>query len=118
MPQVTVDGIALEVASGTKLTLAIEQAGINIGHRCGGKAKCTTCRVEFVSGEPQEMTQAEHDKLVSKGFYGQARLSCQMTVEADMELRSVVTLENMEAWTDTGPALGAAIIPEPVFIEP
>ena len=39
MPTVTVDGEkAFEVDAGKKLVLAIEDAGIDILHRCGGNA--------------------------------------------------------------------------------
>ena len=53
MPKVTVEGEkTFEVEPGKKLVLAIEDAGIDILHRCGGNARCTTCRVEFIAGEP------------------------------------------------------------------
>src|SRR5688572_3099461 len=55
MPKLAVEGFAtVEVENGKRLVLAIEQdAGVDILHACGGNARCTTCRVEFVSGEPQ-----------------------------------------------------------------
>jgi len=61
MPKLTVEGFApVDVESGKRLVLAIEQdAGVDILHACGGNARCTTCRIEFVSGEPVRMTQAE-----------------------------------------------------------
>src|SRR5579875_2960638 len=53
MPTVTVEGEkSFEVEPGKKLVLAIEDAGIDILHRCGGNAKCTTCRVQVVHGDP------------------------------------------------------------------
>ncbi len=103
MPTVTVNGKSIEATPETRLVLAIEEAGINIGHRCGGKARCTTCRVEFVSGEPDSMTEAEYAKLKEKGLLGKARLSCQILASHDMEVRALMTLEG-EGWTDTGPA--------------
>ena len=52
MPTVTIHGEkAVEVEAGKKLVLAIEDAGIDILHRCGGNARCTTCRVEVLDGE-------------------------------------------------------------------
>jgi ferredoxin len=44
--------------SGRKLVLAIEDAGIDILHRCGGNAKCTTCRVEILAGDPEKSVTA------------------------------------------------------------
>lgn len=74
-----------EAAAGTKLVKAIENAGIDISHRCGGEARCTTCRVKFLSEEP-EMGQKEHDTLEEDGFLGEARLSCQIRVAQDMSV--------------------------------
>ena len=49
MPKVTVDETTtFETPAGTKLVLAIEDAGIDILHRCGGNARCTTCRVQVL----------------------------------------------------------------------
>lgn len=43
-----------------RLGLAIEQdAGVDVMHACGGNARCTTCRVEFIEGEPAKMTAVE-----------------------------------------------------------
>ena len=58
MPQLTVEGFpTVEVEAGKRLVLAIEQdAGVDILHACGGNARCTTCRVEFIDGEPRRMT--------------------------------------------------------------
>ena len=89
MPQVTVEGEkSFEVPTGKKLVLGIEDAGIDILHRCGGQARCTTCRVEFVSGEPADMNAAERETLEEDGLLGQARLSCQVRVaDQDMTVR-------------------------------
>src|SRR5687768_17398 len=72
MPRLTVEGFdTVTVDEGKRLVLAIEQdAGVDILHACGGNARCTTCRVEFVSGEPPRMTQAEKTRLAEKGLSG------------------------------------------------
>lgn len=103
MPTITIGDASFTVAAGTRLVNAIEDAGVRIGHRCGGNARCTTCRVQFVHGEPTTMTPAEHAKLVDKGFLGQYRLSCQIIVDHDMHVVPQVTLETMPDWSDTGP---------------
>lgn len=112
MPTITIDGKAVEVEAGKRLVLAIEEQGINIGHRCGGNAKCTTCRVEFLAGEPSTMTQAEFAKLKQKGYWGQARLACQIVCDHDMSVHPLVTLESEPTWTDTGPALEPTVQPQ------
>ena len=112
MPKLTVDGNSAEFDSEKRLVLAIEELGVHIGHRCGGVARCTTCRVTFVSGEPEEMTRAEYDKLKEKDLLGQARLSCQLTCSQDMELKALMTLDSVEGWTDTGPEPALEVVPE------
>jgi ferredoxin len=111
MPNVIVDDRAIEVPTGTRLTLAIERAGIDIGHRCGGKARCTTCRVVFHEGEPSGMTRAEFVRLRDSDLLGRHRLSCQVVVEDDMRVESVMTKQNRD-WTDTGPAVDPEVVPE------
>lgn len=116
MPTLTVDGYGtFEVTEGTRLVLALERSGVDILHRCGGHARCTTCRVEFTSGEPQRMTEAERAVLDSKGLLGQARLSCQMLCEHDMALRPVQTAASSGLEPGREPA--EQIEPEPVWTE-
>ncbi|CAN5752290.1 2Fe-2S iron-sulfur cluster-binding protein [soil metagenome] len=89
MASLTIEGEGVfEVEAGKKLVLAIEDAGIDILHRCGGNAKCTTCRVEILSGEPAPMQQAERDRLAREADLGSAtRLSCQIRIESDLAVR-------------------------------
>ncbi len=114
MPQITIDGQAVEVQEGKRLVLAIEEAGVAIGHRCGGFARCTTCRVEFQNGQPDTMTEAEFNKLHDKGLYGTYRLSCQIVCDHDMAVHPMMTLQS-EGWTDTGPAPEPTVTPEAVW---
>lgn len=102
MPTLTANGESRTVDPTKRLVLAIEELGIHIGHRCGGNAKCTTCRVEFNEGEPEQYTRAEYNKLKERSLLGQYRLSCQHTVSHDMSVRPIMTLES-EGWSDTGP---------------
>jgi ferredoxin len=89
MPTVTVeDGPSFEVAEGTKLVLAIEDAGVDILHRCGGVARCTTCRVEILGGEAPAMQEAEQARLATENeLPPNTRLSCQIRVESDLTVR-------------------------------
>src|SRR5687768_8319676 len=93
MPMLTVEGFTpVEVENGKRLVLAVEQdAGVDILHACGGNARCTTCRVEFVSGEPDRMTQAEKTRLAERGLSG-VRLSCQIVCDHDMTIRAISRL--------------------------
>ena len=93
MPKLTVEGFpTVDVAEGTRLVRAIEtDAGVDILHACGGNARCTTCRVEFVSGEPTRMTMAEKTRLAERGLTG-VRLSCQIVCDLDMTVRAISRL--------------------------
>jgi len=88
MPNLTVEGEStFPVEAGTKLVLAIEDAGIDIMHRCGGNARCTTCRVQIISGDPGPMEELERERLAREASLGpDIRLSCQVRVESDLTL--------------------------------
>ncbi len=111
MPKLTVDGKAADVPNGQRLVLAIESQGINIGHRCGGFARCTTCRVEVHSGEPDTMTRAEFEILRTRDLLGKARLSCQIVCDHDISVTPLLTKENQN-WDSTGPAPETTVTPE------
>ena len=116
MPTLTVDGYGdITARNGERLVLALERGGVDILHRCGGFAKCTTCRVEFSQGEPERMTEAERVILSDKGLLGAARLSCQLTCEGDMSLRPVMTVQN--SGMESGKTPAEQIQPEPVWID-
>ena len=88
MPKLTIDGAGtIDVEKGTRLVNALEDNGGEPLHRCGGYARCTTCRVEFIAGEPELMTDAERKKLEAQGNLGKFRLSCQCTIEHDMHVK-------------------------------
>jgi ferredoxin len=110
MPTLTTNGESRDFDSTKRLVLAIEELDVHIGHRCGGNAKCTTCRVEFSEGEPETYTRAEYNKLKERGLLGQYRLSCQHTLSHDMSVRPIMTLES-EGWSDTGPVPDEAVQP-------
>jgi ferredoxin len=88
MPTLKIEGIGeFEVEKGVRLVNALIDHGGEPLHRCGGFARCTTCRVEFLAGEPESMTEAERTKLEGQGNLGDFRLSCQCTVEQDMHVK-------------------------------
>ncbi len=89
MPKLKIEGVGeFEVQAGTRLVNALEDNGGEPLHRCGGYARCTTCRVEFLAGEPEFMTEAEKAKLENKkGSQGHFRLSCQSKVDHDMHVK-------------------------------
>ena len=113
MPKLSVEGFGtVDVPAGKRLVLALEQdAHVDVLHACGGNARCTTCRVEFVSGEPSTMTTAEKNVLAMKGVTG-VRLSCQIACDGDMTVRAISRLEG-SGRSNAGPPPDGSIQPPP-----
>jgi ferredoxin len=116
MPKLTVEGVGdFTVPAGKRLVLALEdEAGVDQLHACGGNAACTTCRVEFVSGDPDQMTEAEKQVLAARGLTG-VRLSCQIPCDADMVVRCISRLAG-SGRKNVGPRPDDAITPPPVWV--
>jgi ferredoxin len=114
MPTLTVEGVGpFEVSADQRLVLALtDVAKVDQLHACGGKARCTTCRVEFVDGEPQNITVAEKDLLAARGLSG-VRLSCQILCDHDMTVRCISRLEG-SGRADAGARPADTIEPAPV----
>lgn len=115
MPKITVQleegERSFEVNSGTRLVLALEDNGVDVSHRCGGNAKCTTCACEISVGEPSKMTEAEKIKTFEKG-----RLSCQILVENDMTVKPLMRVKNMD-WDAPGGRPKDEVTPSPVWMQ-
>lgn len=106
MPVVVVEGESepISVAPGRRLVLAIEDAGIDILHRCGGNARCTTCRVEILEGDAGPMTDPERARLARvEDRTERMRLSCQVQVEHDLDVRVIRRLRDFPDMSDSGP---------------
>lgn len=116
MPHITVEGVGtFEVPAGKRLVNAlVDECGIDQLHACGGVARCTTCRVEFIAGEPSTMTKAEKDVLAAKGIAGTPglRLSCQITCDGDMTLKAISRFAG-SGRKDSGKRPADAIEPPP-----
>ena len=90
----------IEAPEGKKLVLVLEDAGIDILHRCGGNARCTTCRVEVLEGDPGEIGELERNRLAMEtDLPDHIRLSCQIRVKDPLTVRVVnqVSVRGMDA---------------------
>ena len=82
--------VETDAPEGKKLVLVLEDAGIDILHRCGGNARCTTCRVEVLEGNPGEMGELERNRLAMEAeLEPNVRLSCQIRVQNDLKVRVI-----------------------------
>lgn len=90
----------IDAPQGKKLVLVLEDAGIDILHRCGGNARCTTCRVEILEGDPGEMGELERNRLAMESeLADNVRLSCQIRVSGDLKVSVInqVSVRGMDA---------------------
>lgn len=115
MPKLAVEGVGVfEVPAGKRLVNAlIDEAGVDQLHACGGNARCTTCRVEFIAGEPPRITQAEKAVLAAKNLNG-VRLSCQIACDEDMTVKVISRLAG-SGRADAGKRPADEITPPPVW---
>lgn len=116
MPKLTVaDAGEFEVPAGKRLVLALtDEVQADQLHACGGNARCTTCRVEFLDGEPTKMTEAEKNLLAARGLTGM-RLSCQIACDTDMSVRLISRLAG-SGRADSGKRPVDEIAPPPVWV--
>jgi len=117
MPTLTIETIGtFEVPANKRLVNALTEAGVDQLHACGGNARCTTCRVQFVAGQPTEMTQAEKDVLTARGLIAQTdlRLSCQIECRHDMTVKIISRLAG-SGRADAGSPTAETITPPPVW---
>jgi uncharacterized 2Fe-2S/4Fe-4S cluster protein (DUF4445 family) len=83
----------LSVATGTSILRAAHDAGVDITATCGGRGRCTSCRVKFVEGTVPPPTIMDEiqlgDDLVREGY----RLSCQCAVTEPITVQVAPPLE-------------------------
>ena len=90
--------------------------GVDILHRCGSYARCTTCRIEYLEGEPERMTRAEVEVLESRDLLGQVRLSCQALGDHDVKVRVPMTVSST-GLDSPGPKPQPEITPPPEWVD-
>lgn len=117
MPKLTVQGVGeFEVPAGKRLVKAlVEDAKTDQLHACGGNSRCTTCRVKFIEGEPDKITEAEKETLrVREITEPGVRLSCQIACDHDMTVELISRLEG-SGRADQGSPVADSIQPEPAW---
>ncbi len=101
------DNRVLEVLPGGTILRAAHAAGIDITATCGGRGRCTSCRVKFLEGTVPPPTIMDElqlgDDLVREGY----RLSCQCAVTEPIAVQIAPPLDE-RAFQILGAGAGVA----------
>lgn len=117
MAKITIKEVGtFDIPDDARLVLAIKDAGVDILHRCGGYAGCTTCRVTITEGEPDKITEAEYNKLEENDQIGEFRLSCQVLCDQDMTVEPLMRVSTTN-YDEAGKRPQDEITPEPVWVD-
>ncbi|MDA3899650.1 MAG: adenylate/guanylate cyclase domain-containing protein [Spirochaetes bacterium] len=86
----------VDTKSDTPILQASLSAGIPHTHICGGRARCSTCRVIVTEGAEncRPRNKRESRLAKTKGFSPEVRLACQTTAVGDLALRRLVLDDN------------------------
>lgn len=85
MPKLTVQNLAsleVKVAQGQTLLKALQAQGIDWMHACGGKGRCTSCRIIVLQGLEHfgPLTESEIRYRNNSRLKDNERLTCQCTL--------------------------------------
>jgi len=85
MPVVTIQpsGKTIETAAGSSILSALLAAGVDIAHKCEGKAECGSCHIFVQEGRKSlsKIQREENEKLDTiVGVGSKSRLACQATL--------------------------------------
>jgi class 3 adenylate cyclase len=86
------DNVSVAFDGETNVLKALVGAGVPITHLCGGKARCSTCRVKVSEGLSQLSAPTEKEEAMAQrlGLPSEIRLACQMTASVSVTLRRMV----------------------------
>ena len=94
MPEIFVwpDEVSISFTDRANLLEKVIEAGAGIAHLCGGRARCSTCRVRIVDGQDvlAERTEEEAAMAAKLDFPDEIRLACQTEVRGSVRLWRLV----------------------------
>ncbi len=94
MPEIFVwpDEVSIPLVEDETLLAMAVDAGLPIAHLCGGRARCSTCRVRIVEGLDSltRRTQEESAMANRLDFPDEVRLACQTRADGDVRLWRLV----------------------------
>ena len=86
------DDMAFEAGQDETVLAAGLRSGIAFAHACGGRAKCSTCRISVIDGLDvcAGRTVAEAAMAERLGLTDEIRLACQLRATGDVSVRRLV----------------------------
>jgi len=86
------DNRSIECAAGESVLEAARRAELPIAHACGGKAKCSTCRIWILEGAEACPEKGEAERLLTErlGLDDNVRLACQLRPVSDITFRRLI----------------------------
>ena len=86
------DEVEFDVNADETLLEAGLRSGIAFAHACGGRAKCSTCRISIVDGLEACSQRTEVETLMADrlGFTDEVRLACQLRPQGEISVRRLV----------------------------
>jgi class 3 adenylate cyclase len=90
--EVSPDRVEVTFTPDANLLTTLVDAGVPIDHLCGGRARCSTCRVFLFDGfeNVSERTEAEAAMAQKLDLPERVRLACQTTLTDSVRLRRLV----------------------------
>ena len=94
------DELSIPFADGANLLEAAIEAGVPIAHLCGGRARCSTCRVRIIEGEDSltERTEPEAAMAAKLEFPDEIRLAVRQTLAAPFVCGGSFWTRSMSRW--------------------
>jgi Na+-transporting NADH:ubiquinone oxidoreductase subunit F len=90
----------LQLAAGGKLLNVLAEQNIYLSSACGGKGTCGQCSV-IVNAGGGDLLDTERAKLTRKQIRDHYRLSCQVVVKRDLEIKLPAELLKVSQWQCT-----------------
>ena len=94
MPEMFVspDEISIPVVGKVNLLEAMTDAGVDVAHLCGARARCSTCRVRIVAGLSALTARTDDEAAMATrlSFPDEVRLACQTEVDGSVRLWRLV----------------------------
>ena len=86
------DDVSFEVAAGESLLDAALRSGLPMAHACGGRGKCSTCRVWVLDGLEACPARTRKEAVLADKLQltEEVRLACQLIPVGDIRLRRLV----------------------------